>query len=202
MRRNFALYLTVISIMISLIGCSAQPKPEVTIKEYLDVFKTGVAIDNNKYFNGSITAFDGLMTPDNTSPAEVVKAMKDIVYGFEYVVNGTTIAKDKTSAIVNVEITTVDGSSLLSNFMSQFFMNGLAMSFAGKTQVEIEKYAVELFADLSSKLEKNRIFKVDVKLIKVDKKWLMTSGEANFALFDAMSGGMLSAGKNLENSTS
>ncbi len=198
MKKNSFVSILVLFLTISLFGCSTQPKPESSIREYLDAFKTGETVDNSLYFNGSISAFNELVSPEDGTPAEVIDSMKNIMYGYSYVVKDTTIADDKESATVNIEITTVDGGSLLTNFISQYMTNAFVMIFAGKTQAEIEEYAVDLFANLSSNLEKNKVFPVTVKLIKVDKKWLMDGGDANSTLFDAMTGGMLTAAKNIQ----
>lgn len=201
MKKNIFSIIIVLSIIFSLFGCSTQPKPEETVQTYLDAFKTGVTIDNGIYFDGSASAFDDLMAEDEGTPSEVTEAMKEIIFGFDFTVKESVISKDKETATVNIEITTVDGANLINNFISQYMMNAFAMAFAGKTQEEIEKYAVDLFASLSSNLAKNRVFPVTVKLVWVEEKWLIAGGEENEALFDAMTGGMLSAAKNFQDLT-
>jgi hypothetical protein len=51
---------------------------------------------------------------------------------------------------------------------------------------------VDLFAELSEDLPTDKVIVVDVEMVKVDTVWKIVLDEADFDLFDGMSGGLLS----------
>lgn len=200
MKKFAVMLLSSILLITSLTGCAAQPKPETTVTGFLDAFKTGQTMDYTLYFDSSTTAINDLALTSETTPSEVATAMKDLIFGFTYKILKSTVSKDKLSATVDLEITTFDGKQFLTNFMSQYIIKAMQYAFdmtltTEQRTAKIESIAIELFTGISSSIAKDKVYPATVNLVKVDKKWVMSGGETNYTLLDAMTGGMISASK-------
>ena len=157
-------------------------------------------MDYTLYFDSSTTAINDLALTSETTPSEVATAMKDLIFGFTYKILKSTVSKDKLSATVDLEITTFDGKQFLTNFMSQYIIKAMQYAFdmtltTEQRTAKIESIAIELFTSISSSMAKDKVYPATVNLVKVDKKWVMSGGETNYTLLDAMTGGMISASK-------
>jgi len=200
MKKFAVLIMTSLLLIMSLTGCAVQPKPETTVTGFLDAFKTGQTMDYTLYFDSSTTAINELALTSETTPSEVATAMKNLLSGFTYKILKSTINKDKVSATVDLEITTFDGKQFLTNFMSQYILKAMQYAFdmtltAEQRTAKIESIAIELFTSISSSMAKDKVFPATVNLVKAEKKWVMSGGETNYTLLDAMTGGMISASK-------
>jgi len=200
MKKFAVMLLSSVLLITSLTGCTAQPKPETTVTGFLDAFKTGQTMDYTLYFDSSTTAINDLALTSETTPSEVATAMKDLIFGFTYKILKSTVSKDKLSATVDLEITTFDGKQFLTSFMSQYIIKAMQYAFdmtltTEQRTAKIESIAIELFTSVSSSMAKDKVYPATVNLVKVDKKWVMSGGETNFTLLDAMTGGMISASK-------
>lgn len=200
MKKFTVMLLSSILLITSLTGCAAQPNPETTVIGFLDAFKTGQTMDYSLYFDSPTTAINDLALTGETTPSEVATAMKDLIFGFTYKILKSTVSKDKLSATVDLEITTFDGKQFLTNFMSQYIIKAMQYAFdmtltTEQRTAKIESIAIELFTGISSSIAKDKVYPATVNLVKVDKKWVMSGGETNYTLLDAMTGGMISASK-------
>lgn len=84
--------------------------------------------------------------------------------------------------------------------MTKYITKALELAFSGASAIELNQVSIDIFREVSTGAPKDKHTTVEVKLIKVEKKWLIKSGNENLALFDGLMGGLITMTKNM-NST-
>ncbi len=183
----------------SLSACASKVKPEETLITFLDAFKAKQIIDYPSLFDGELE-MDITANPFDTSdsPSEITDRMMELMLSYEYEVIKTEVAKDGKSAIVTLEFTTVNLGSIFSTFMMKYIAKAFELAFSGATEAEMNQLAVDLFLEASDGAVKDKVTQVDVKMVLVDKKWLIHVDKEDISLFDAMMGGFVSTMQNLQ----
>ncbi len=200
--KNKLTILSIIIITLLLNGCAI--KPEVTITDYFTDLQTTLSTDFKslsieKYFDSEVVLSENEETLNYDSGESNVMTERyiELFQGFEYTIKDTVINGD--NATVNVEILTYPMGELLSNYVTQLMTRVFEWAFSGISQEEITQKTTDLFIELSTNLEKTYTNTVPVYLVKVDGKWLMAGGETNYALFNALTGGMIDFAKQFQN---
>lgn len=183
----------------SLSGCASKVKPEETLITFLDAFKAKQIIDYPSLFDGELE-MDITANPfdPSDSPSEITDRMTELMLSYEYEVIKTEVAKDGLSAIVTLEFTTVNLGSIFSTFMMKYIAKAFELAFSGATEAEMNQLAVDLFLEASDGAIKDKVTQVDVKMVLVDKKWLIHVDKEDISLFDAMMGGFITTMQNLQ----
>lgn len=197
--------LTIISIIIITLllnGCAI--KPEVTITEYFTDLQTTLSTDFKslsieKYFDSEVVLSDNdqSLNYDSGESNEMTERYIELFQGFEYTIKDTIINGD--NATVNVEILTYPMGELLSNYITQLMSKVFEWAFSGLSEEEMTQKMTDLFIESSNNLEKTYTKTVPVYLVKVEGKWLLSGGETNYALFNALTGGMIDFAKQIQN---
>lgn len=203
MKNKFS-FLSIIIVTLLLNGCAV--KPEVTLTDYFTDLQTTPLTDFKslsieKYFDSEVVLTDNIqsLNYDSSESNEMTQRFIELFQGFEYTFKDTVI--NGVNAIVNVEILTYPMGELLSNFMTQLMSKVFEWAFSGMSEEEMTQKMTDLFIGLSNNLEKTYIKAVPVYLVKVNGKWLLSGGETNYALFNALTGGTIDFAKQFQNDT-
>ena len=172
-------------------------KPETTVTTFLDAFKNKKVIDYASLFDGDVSSMTGDPFSSETTPTEISTKMMEMILSYEYEVKDTVIDKDGLSATVTLEFTTVNLGLVFTNFTTQYLAKALQLAFSGGTAEQMNQASIDVFMAVSNGAPKDKVTTVEVKLVKVEKAWLMKSGTENIALFDGMMGGLISMTKAL-----
>jgi len=198
--KKIVMLLMIAAIMMgSLSGCASKVKPEATLITFLDSFKAKKIIDYPSLFDGEISA-DMTDNPfgDSETPSEMTDKMMEMMLSYEYEIVETKIAEDGLSATVTIKFTTVNIGSIFTTFMMKYIAKAFEMMFSGATEAEMNQVAVDLFLEASKDAPKDKLSTVDVKMVLVDKKWLIHIEKDDLALFDAMMGGLFTTMENFQ----
>jgi len=192
MKKTLLSLLMVLLFISGLSGCASKDKPEQTIVTFLDAFKEKKVIDYASLFDGDVSDMtdDPFASPD--TPNEVSTKMMELILSFDYEIKDTEISEDGLSATVSVEFTTVNLGLVITTYMTTYITEAFKLAFAGGTEEQFTQLSIDLFMDASEGAAKDKVTTVEVKMVKVDKKWLIQGGEANLALFDGLMGGLIS----------
>lgn len=200
--KNKLSIVSIILIMLLLNGCAV--KPEVTITEYFTDLQTTLSTDFKtlsieKYFDSAVVLSDNdqSLNYDSGESNVMTERYIELFQGFEYTIKDTVINGD--SATVNVEIKTYPMGQLLSNYMTQLMTKAFEWAFSGLSQEEMTQKMTDMFMEMSNTLEKTYTNTIPVYLVKVEGKWLLVGGETNYALFNALTGGMIDFAKQFQN---
>ncbi len=186
------LIVSLLIAVLALSGCAKpQPKPEDTVSEFLDAFKTGEITDYAAFFDGDTSEMgDDPFQFDAEMGEELGMQMMKLFQSYSYEIGEVTI--DEDTAVVKVIFTGIDGKGFFQAWFTQYFMEAMQLALSGAEQAEIEQLAVDLFVELSEDLPTDKVITVDVEMVKVEKVWKIVLDEEDFDLFDGMSGGLLS----------
>lgn len=198
--RKIVLFILVAGMMLgSLSGCASKVKPEATLITFLDAFKAKQLIDYPSLFDKEMTNdFTANPFGDSETPSEITDKMMEMMLSYEYDVIKTVIAEDGLSATVTVQFTTVNIGSVFTTFMVKYIAKALEMAFSGATEEEMNQVATEMFLEASKDAPKDKLSTVDVKMVLVEKKWLIHIDDEDLSLFDAMLGGLITTMKNYQ----
>lgn len=186
--------LRLIGLVVGLFlsGCAKpQPKPEDTVSEFLDAFKTGEITDYAAFFDGDTSEMqDNPFEIDPEMGEELGQQMMKLFQSYTYEIGEVTI--EEATATVKVIFTGIDGKAFFQAWFTQYFMQAMQLALSGADEAEINQLAVDLFVDLSKDLPTDKVITVDVEMVQVDKVWKIVLDKEDFDLFDGMSGGLLS----------
>lgn len=186
--------LRLIGLVVGLFlsGCAKpQPKPEDTVSEFLDAFKTGEITDYAAFFDGDTSEMqDNPFEIDPEMGEELGQQMMKLFQSYTYEIEEVTI--EEATATVKVIFTGIDGKAFFQAWFTQYFMQAMQLALSGADEAEINQLAVDLFVDLSKDLPTDKVITVDVEMVQVDKVWKIVLDKEDFDLFDGMSGGLLS----------
>jgi len=192
MKKTLLSLLMVLLFIGGLSGCGAKEKPEETIATFLDAFKEKKVIDYASLFDGDVSDMTGDPFESPETPNEVSTKMMELILSYDYEIKETVIAEDGLSATVSVEFTTVNLGLVITTYMTTYIAEAFKLAFAGGTEEQFTQLSIDLFLDASEGVVKDKVTTVEVKMVKVDKKWLIQGGETNLALFDGLMGGLIS----------
>ena len=202
--KKTTIWIGIVTLLIVMSGCAAKPKPSKPIKAFLTIIKTNMKSDfvDTDYFISEVTVYDAFKKSESgetTSNAISVK-MLEMLSSFDYKIVSETVTKD--TALVIVEFTTYDLATIFKEWMRQYIalIPVLIKSVPLKTAAEITTMVNDLFMSTANAAKKDHIVKADIKLTLVDGKWKMDGGDANKALFNAITGDFMSIYKDLPNS--
>lgn len=194
MKKFLTRTLLIVSSMLLLTACA--PKPESTLTAFLDTFKT-ITVENAQtleiaqYFDGDFVKDETLTSIEtlNDENTAYVNRLYDLLAGFDYVVNETTVVDE--TATVSLTITTYPIGQIFSDYIMQAFTKAFEWAFSGVSQEEQAIKMSELFLEVSKDATKTYTETIDVDLVKVEDAWVLSSGEKNEALMNALTGGMV-----------
>lgn len=183
--------LLIALVMCILTGCSS-PKPEKTVNLAMDAYKAANIQDMSQYFTNGLPEFLSSYAKGSES-SEDDELFKDaaeflsIFFKVDYEIKETTINDNLATVSLNLKTYNI-GDKLnegLTNAMQILFSN----MFSNISEEEMEKQTQEAFLNSLKYAEKNKDWTVDVKLTKVDGKWLINTKD-NDQFMNALTGGL------------
>lgn len=188
MKKISLLLILVFFVTAIFTGCSMEESPTQAVQNACGAIKAADVETAVKYIN-----YDELLKANNTnaeiSNEDTKQLMKKIFSGLEYKVKSSQIDGDK--ATVTTEITNIDMSYILPDFISRVF----PLVFSGLNKEQLNEKYMDIFTELLSRKDNKTTTKtVEIPLTKVEGKWKITITD-DFT--DAITGGMLTAAKNM-----
>ena len=205
MMRKFVSLLVV--GMLFVVGCSTSPKPESTVSNFIEAGKkfdlVQMATMINPSSSGSKEKITDLTKEDSENKFQkyFLDYLKENAAKITYTVKGSKIENDKATVSVNFKY--VNGGLLLKATIGEVFSKAISLAFSG---VELsDEETGQMFVDAMKKQKgvTTESFKekmVDIKLVKVDKKWYID--EPNEELLDVLMSDFISVGKEISTSMS
>lgn len=176
-----------IILVFGLIGCTSEESAEQAVKNTLDAVKSSNIKKASKYIN-----FKELINVGEMNNDESNKMTKLILKNLDYKIISST--ENVETATVTTEITNVDMSNILADYMQQAF----ALAFSGLDEKQLSKKSMEIFAELlNNKDNKTVTTIVDIQLVKKEEGWKV---DLSKDLINAIMGGMISATESMNHS--
>lgn len=184
MKKIFVLFL-VLTLTAGLTGCGGE-SPEQAVKNALDAVKNMNKETASKYLDYNELISEGSASEDATEEdADSEAMMKLILNNLDYKIVSSTI--DGDSAIVETEITNIDMSNVMADFIPEVF--GLA--FSGLSEDELNVKYMDIFTNLMNRKDNKTVTNtVKIQLSKADGSWNIDMSDE---LADAILGGIISA---------
>jgi hypothetical protein len=192
MKKTLLSLLMIMLFIGGLSACASKDKPEETIVTFLDAFKKKQVIDYAGLFDGDVSNMTSDPLSTSETPNEISTKMMELILSYDYEIKDTVISKDGLSATVSVEFTTVNLGLVITTYMSTYLTEAFKLAFAGGTEEQFNQLSIDLFIEASAGATKDKVTTVEVKMLKVDKKWLIQAGDANLSFFDGLMGGLIS----------
>lgn len=196
--RNIASLLLILTMVLSLTGCGEIKKAETTVNntftalKSLDFEKASAYINVDEIMKSEDEENDTLSLDDNMF-------MENLFGKLDYeIISSEKI--DKNTVIVKTKITAVDMKPVLGEFFGKALQYAFANAFSNPqpSEEETNKKMEEMFIECVSKEDLAMVTnEVDVKVVKVDKKWKIESADE---LSNALLGGLVQAAEEISNS--
>lgn len=192
--KKIAALLLILTIAFSLAGCGEIQKAETTINQTFKALKELDFETASNYIN-----VDEMMESDNSTDIDSDVFAQNLFGKLEYkIISSEKI--DNNTVTVKTEITAVDMKPVLTEYIQKALQYAFANAFADPqpSEEETNKKMEGIFIECISKEELVMVkTEVDIKVIKIDKKWKIESSDE---LFNALLGGLVKAAEELSNS--
>lgn len=201
--KNIVCLFIIVIMTISLTGCGEIKKAEATINNTFVALKELDFETASNYIN-----IDDIMDADGETDKEEDDdslsiddsiIMENLFGKLEHKIISTEKI-DKNTVVVKTEITAIDMKPILTEYLGKALQYAFANAFANPqpSEEETSKKMEELFIECISKDNLEMVTnEVDIKVIKVDKKWKVESAEE---LSSALLGGLSEAAEEISNS--
>lgn len=189
--------LLAVAMTLSITACGgSEPKPQDTLKGFLEDYKAQKNDDLGLYFTNGIPGENETNSVQNETNEEYYKEMVKLMTDIDYIIGEETI--DGENAVVKLDITSYNLGEKFSEGITNALTLSFGLAFSGKNEEEIQKEVNEaMFAPLK-KAEKNLKNSIEVTLIKSNDKWLIDSSKNN-DLMNSVTGGLLNIVSSLAN---
>lgn len=197
MKKLLSLFLTC-GLVLTLGACSNSPKPQDTVKNFLNSYKTQKFDELDNFFDAPTEFSDEIdfsgefEGTDKEAQTIILKKLTDI----DYKIDNETVNNDK--ATVKVTIT--------ANNFGEKFMEGIQEAFTlaftlamdeNITEEEVNQKVTEAMIKPIKECEKTVTETVEIPLVQKDGKWLIST-EINEDLLNALTGGILDIAEQFE----
>ena len=206
MRKFFAILLmiTLVFTFTSCGGTSKTQTDQLTPTETADKFLAGLKAKDleavEEYYEGDIGDLTMLEEEDEPALADVINAMVDKIFDFDYVLGNEKI--DGDSATVEVELTTYDFGGIIQEIMGGLMEDAFALKLTGMSQEEMEAEINELiggkFKEALDNAAKDHTIKVPMELTRKDGKWVVKDLASSKDFLNALSGGLMELADSLQ----
>ena len=190
--------LIILTMVFSFTGCGEIKKAETTINNTFTALKTLDFELASDYIN-----VDEIVKSDKDDSLDVdgKVLMKNLFDKLEYeIISSEKI--DKNTVVVKTKITAVDMKPVMGEFIGKALQYAFANAFSNPqpSEEETTKIIEEMFIECVSKEDLQMVTnEVDIKVVKVDKKWKIESDDT---LYDALLGGLSKAADEISNAFS
>ncbi len=185
--KKILVILLAVMMIFGIAGCQQTAGPDKTVSDLLDAMKAWDTAALEEYM-GLEDIYGATDMDMSSEEAEMTDAlMKALTANLDYTIVNTQ--EDGDTAIVTADITNVDMSVVMAEYITQVF----ALYFSGTDMTE-EELNTAVFELLVTSIENNQetlvTNTVDIELTKVDGEWVITADDA---FYNAVFGGMMTA---------
>lgn len=190
--KKLVIMIAVSVFLVALCGCNEVKNAESALNSAVSALQAGDCATATGYINGSEILDNNEMFKDFENGEGVMKAL---FAKLSCKINSSEQVDDNNVKI-NADITNINTSVAFQNTISQMF--SLAFSGENISEEEMENKVIEIFVEnLSGEGAETVTSTVDVNMVKTEDGWKIDADEA---VQDALTGGLVSAAENLSNS--
>lgn len=180
-------FLTTLVLLFAFVGCSGGESPETAVSNYLTAFQTLDLETIAKYTSDSTGTTD---TAD-----DAISDLENDETGMAFVENMTfevlSSTQEDDTATVKVSITNVDMANAMGKAITEIF----SLAFSGLSEEEMEQRSTEILRSaITDNKDVTLTKEVDISLVRGENNWLIVP---NDDLIDAITGGLISYSKNI-----
>lgn len=189
--------LVVFILSFGLVSCG-EPSPTDQVDAFLQAIKTQDAESlKTLYAGGDFSILEDTESDDEKFDKLFEEKLMPKLLDFDYTLSNEKIKDDK--ATVDVAFTTYNMGNAITSFMTNYFTQAFTMALSGSSNEQLESLAVTLLTTEINKLDsKDYKQTVTISLSKKDDTWIIDGFEENGDFYNAITGGIIEAGKNLE----
>lgn len=205
MKKTLSIALVLI-LALSLFACGgSSPTPTDVTNEFLQAIKD---TDNDTiktvYAGGSIDVEKEFENMSESEDDAISKVYAEKLYGqilsFDYEVSNEQVKDD--TATVDVAITTYNIGDTFKDFVTDYIGEAFAMSMSGASDEELNQKATEIITEKLDGMKKNYSQTITLNLSQKDGEWMVDKLADDSDFYNAISGGILDATKEIEESFS
>lgn len=201
MKKLLSMFLA-LGMCVSLVGCSSgEAAPQDTVSAMIDTYKAQKLDELSNYYEGGDDFFeDGsdLNTELEAAEEELMNMFMEKLTDVDYTIENETI--DEDTATVTVKITANNVGEKLAEGLQQAIVTALGLAFSETPEEEVNAIVAETMISPVENCEKTYENTVEVKLVKSeDGAWLLVSGDENYDLANALTGGLMQFSDELDN---
>lgn len=201
MKKLLSMFLA-LGLCVSLVGCSSgEAAPQDTVSAMIDTYKAQKLDELSNYYEGGDDFFeDGsdLNTELEAAEEELMNMFMEKLTDVDYTIENETI--DEDTATVTVKITANNVGEKLAEGLQQAIVTALGLAFSETPEEEVNAIVAETMISPVENCEKTYENTVEVKLVKSeDGAWLLVSGDENYDLANALTGGLMQFSDELDN---
>ncbi|MGI6357533.1 MAG: hypothetical protein ACOX2K_02375 [Bacillota bacterium] len=188
MRRKAVVAVVAMLLCLSLVACSAGPKPEETVKAFIDAMGQAKFEAANAYLSPESQGTDEIFEPEDANAERLFIALFSRL---TYELGEPNISGD--SATVSVSITAPNMAPIVASVMGEMFGAALALAFSeeGPSEELMNEMWITSFETKIKAADAPMVTNtVTVKLTKSDGNWVI---EADEAFADALVGNLITA---------
>lgn len=180
-----------LAFLTALCGCNEVKDAEGALNSAIAALQSGDYAKASGYINGSEILDNNEMLKNAENTESLIKAMFS---NLSCSINSSE-KTDNSNVKINADITNVNTANAFKDTITQAF----SLALSGEvSQDEMESKILEIFAqNLSGEDVETVTSTIDINMVKTDEGWKV---DANEELQDAITGGLVSASKNLGNS--
>ena len=172
-----AFVLTFSTLTVSLTACGGDPTKEAqaVVEKEFETLKNPDDKTYEKYFG--IDELSALGIKDEASQENFKKIFDEFVSNLDYsIVSSEKI--DDENITVKVDITSLDIEMILQNFMAEFIVFSMSEEAASLSKEELNNKMLETLLEVISNPDLETVKNtVDIKVTKVDNKWVVEQNE-------------------------
>lgn len=202
MGKKISIFTIIITILIVIVGCSTQNKPETIVSEFIEGMKKfdaeAMALKvNPKDVSGKEQVSSLVEDEDDPFQKYFLDYIKSNAKKIKYEIKEVNIDGDR--ALVGVNFTYVDGGPLFKTTFSEYIKEAFSMAFSGNelTDEENSHIFITIMEEQSKLIEEGYTEKlIKVKCIKLEDKWYID--DPSNELIDVAMSNILSVGQEMD----
>ncbi len=201
MRKIISVFL-IIFLVFTVGGCANSPKPESTVKEFIEAAKKFDFESMAAKVNSSKEKVTDLAKDENDQYQKYfLDYLKSNATKITYTIKDTKI--DSNTAVVTVDFKYPNGGPLLKATIAEVFTKAMSLAFTGVELTEEETGQMFVAAMQKQQKELAESFTektLEIKCSKVDNQWYID--EPSDDLLDVIMSNFISVGKEFNNTSS
>jgi len=187
--------LCVLALLVSITACGAgKPSPTDVAESFFTALQNfdeekmaTVYLGENLDLAGDLLQED----PQDEFTQQMTEQLLVKLLDFDYELSNEVIDGDR--ATVDVTITQWSIGSMFISFLQDYFTRAMELAMDGATEAEISEFAFVVLSEKMEEMQKDFIKSATLELEQVDGQWMVSIIAEDSDMFDALTGGMISA---------